>query len=211
MKGSYSESSRGEFSPLILGINGSPRGEYSSTFFLLEKVLEASRKLGAQTKVIHLSKVRLEHCIGRYSEERSSCNVENCITSNDQFKWILNQMLWADGIVFASPVQWFSMSALMKVLIERLTSAENVEKYFDGKVAGFVAVGEEDGAMMTISQMFSALNFMGFMIPPYAFVYSTGFYGRIHEDEEAIRDAVRLGRNMVKLLRMKEETNWWNA
>ncbi len=194
----------------ILGINGSPRGESSRTYFLLDRVLESARQEGAETQVIHLSKVKLDYCIGRYSEDRLSCNVENCITSNDQFRWILTQILWADGVVFASPVQWFSMSAMMKTLIERLTSAENIERLLDGKVAGFVAVAEEDGATQTILQMVGALNFMGFMIPPYAFVYSTGYYGRIQEDAEAIEDAVRLGKSMVRMIEMRDENyNWW--
>jgi multimeric flavodoxin WrbA len=99
----------------------------------------------------------------------------------------------------------------MKTLIDRLTSAENKEKLFDGKVAGFIAVAEEDGAVNAILQMVSAFNFMGFLIPPYAFVYSTGFYDDISKDIEAIEDAKRLGRNIILAIKsIKEVKNWWS-
>jgi multimeric flavodoxin WrbA len=194
----------------ILGINGSPRGEKSRAFFLLEKSLEVCRNLGAEIDIIHLSKVHIEHCSGNYSENRELCNVENCIKTKDSFKYVLNKMLLADGIIFSTSVQWFGVSSLMKTLIDRLTSAENKEKLFDGKVTGFIAVAEEDGAMNAILQMVSAFNFMGFLIPPYAFVYSTGFYDDISKDIEAIEDAKRLGRNIILAIKaIQNIQNWW--
>ncbi|MEO0144456.1 MAG: NAD(P)H-dependent oxidoreductase [candidate division WOR-3 bacterium] len=194
----------------VLGINGSPRGEKSRAFFLLEKSLEVCRNLGAEIDIIHLSKVYIEHCSGNYSENRELCNVENCIKTKDSFKYVLNKMLLADGIIFSTSVQWFGVSSLMKTLIDRLTSAENKEKLFDGKVAGFIAVAEEDGAMNAILQMVSAFNFMGFLIPPYAFVYSTGFYDDISKDIEAIEDAKRLGRNIILAIKaIQNIQNWW--
>ena len=194
----------------ILGINGSPRGKKSRGYFLLEKALEVCRNLSAETEIIHLSNLYIEHCSGNYSENRDLCSVDNCIKTNDNFKLILNKMLMGDGIIFSTSVQWFSVSSLMKTLIDRLTSAENKEKLFDGKVAGFIAVAEEDGAINAILQMVSAFNFMGFLIPPYAFVYSTGFYDDISKDIEAIEDAKRLGKNIILAVKsIKEVKNWW--
>lgn len=196
----------------ILAINGSPRGKKSRTYFLIEKALEVCYKLGAEVETIHLSNYYIEHCTGKYSEDRESCNLESCIKTQDSFKLIVNKMLLSDGIIFASPVHWFSVSSLMKTLIDRLTSLENREKYFDGKVAGFVAVAEEDGAINTIVHMVSVFNFMGFLIPPYAFVYSTGYYDDISKDVEAIEDARRLGRNLVRLIKIlkQNEQSWWD-
>ncbi|MCS7245607.1 MAG: flavodoxin family protein [candidate division WOR-3 bacterium] len=195
----------------ILAINGSPRGRKSRTYFLIEKALEICYKLGAEVETIHLSDYYIEHCVANYSKDRESCNLENCIKTRDSFKLIINKMLYSDGIIFGSSVHWFSVSSIMKTLIDRLTSLENKEKYFDGKVAGFVAVAEEDGAVSAIVQMVSVFNFMGFIIPPYAFVYSTGYYEDISKDIEAIEDAKRLGRNMVKLIKLlkQSEQSWW--
>ncbi len=195
----------------ILGINGSPRANKSRTYFLMERALEVCRNSGAEVEVIHLSNFYVAHCSGSYSEDKDSCNVENCIKTNDNFRLILNKMLFADGIIFGTSVHWFGVSSLMKTLIDRLTCVENKEKLFDGKVAGFVAVAEEEGAMGAILQMVSAFNFMGFLIPPYAFVYSTGFYNDISKDIEAIEDAIRMGRNIVLAIKMiKNVSNWWD-
>ncbi|MEO0202257.1 MAG: NAD(P)H-dependent oxidoreductase [candidate division WOR-3 bacterium] len=194
----------------VLAINGSPRAEKSRTFFLIQKALEVCKNMGAEIDVIHLSKVYIEHCSGSYSEDRESCNLENCLKTRDSFKYVLNKMLISDGIIFGTSVHWFSVSSLMKTLIDRLTSVENIEKLFDGKVAGFVAVAEEEGTMNAILQMVSAFNFMGFLIPPYAFVYSTGFYDNISKDIEAIEDAKRLGRNIIIAIKSIENVeNWW--
>ncbi len=195
----------------ILGINGSPRANKSRTYFLMERALEVCRSLGAEVEVIHLSNFYIAHCGGSYSEDKDSCNIDSCIRINDNFKLILNKMLFADGIIFGTSVHWFGVSSLMKTLMDRLTSAENKEKLFDGKVAGFVAVAEEEGAMSAILQMVSAFNFMGFLIPPYAFVYSTGFYHDISKDIEAIEDARRMGRNIMLASKMiKNVNNWWD-
>jgi multimeric flavodoxin WrbA len=46
-----------------------------------------------------------------------------------------DSMRTADGFVFATPVHWFNMSALMKCFIDWLTSLEDTCE-LEGKVAG---------------------------------------------------------------------------
>jgi len=50
----------------VLAINGSPRGEKSSTIHILNPLLEGMRKAGAETEVVHLCKLKIQHCLGCY-------------------------------------------------------------------------------------------------------------------------------------------------
>jgi NAD(P)H-dependent FMN reductase len=96
----------------------------------------------------------------------------------DGIQRAINAILKADTVVFASPIYWFSITALMKELIERLPEAPDYP--CQGKTAYFVAVYEEDGAQQAINQMMAPLNHMGFKIPPYAC-----FFYNVHMAEKS--------------------------
>jgi multimeric flavodoxin WrbA len=195
----------------IVGINASPRKE-GKTRFLLEVALKAATKEGAVTEIIDLYDIPLRPCLGCYSEDRELCGPKKCTEGEleDGMKGIQEKLLAVDGIIFATPVYWFNVSGVMKNLIDRLASLENVGKLLDGKVAGFVATAEEDGAINAIMHLMAVASDMGLLIPPYSLVNSTGVT-KIEDDHEAIRDAKRLGKNMVRLIRLleKRDFTWW--
>ena len=76
------------------------------------------------------------------------------------------EVLSADLVLFATPVRWFNISALMKELIEALPEADSYE--CEGKVAFLMAVCEDDGGQQALNQMMGPLSHMGFSFPPYA-------------------------------------------
>lgn len=51
----------------------------------------------------------------------SHYNYDHSLTSNDDFQLIVDKMLQAKTITFATPVYWYSMSGLMKVFLDRFT------------------------------------------------------------------------------------------
>ncbi len=199
----------------VLGINGSARRNGWTSKFL-KRALLFSKMAGAETKLINLVDYPINYCAGSYSEHPALCNLESCIKGKfgDAFGSLVWNMLEADAIIFASPVYWFSPSALIKTLIERMTSLENQNAFMlKGKVAGIIMVGEEEGAVLAGSQLISALNQMGFVIPPLGLVYVHRSWKRerIHE---ALEDAAMLGVNVVKLAQMLNEWDWidgWKA
>lgn len=195
----------------ILGINASPRKE-GKTRFLLSITLEAAKKEGATTEIVDLYDIPIHPCLGCYSDEQSECEPQKCTEGEleDGMKGLQQKLLIVDGVIFATPVYWFNVSGVMKNFIDRLASLENVGKLFDGKVAGFIAAAEEDGAINAIMHLMAVASDMGFLIPPYSLVNSTGVTN-IEEDLEAIRDARRLGRNMVRLINLQSDRNftWW--
>ncbi len=53
---------------------------------------------------------------------------EGIYPSNDEFNKVAEEMLQHEIIVFATPVYWYSMSALMKNLFDRLTDLVRIRK-----------------------------------------------------------------------------------
>ncbi len=194
----------------FIGLNGSARKD-GKTARLLEVVMRAIQSSGGEVKIYHLIEHPIRFCMGCYSEDPPSCNPQHCVQGvlADAMKGFHQELLFSDGVVFATPVYWFGMSALMKAFLERLTSLENTGKMLAGRVAGFVAVGEEEGAMMAISHMMAITSDMGFLFPPMPFTYYVG-RGDISDDPESIEYAERLGRNLVKLASIlnRENPSW---
>lgn len=106
------------------------------------------------------------HKDGRLAEMLSQLEVP-LVHLSDGIEAAYQLLLKFDPVVFATPVRWFNMSALMKEFLDRIPeSEENFPCY--GKTAYFFATCEEDGAQQAISLMMSAVNHMGFKIPQHA-------------------------------------------
>ena len=188
----------------VLGINGSPREE-STTEHLLKLALDASQSAGATVEELKLQKHPLPTCEGCVSYY-GTCNLEECIRHGDEnTAYVLKKLIEADVLIFATPVYWFGPSGLIKNLIDRMTSLEHKQKLLDGRVGGIICSYEEEGASMTISQLFLALSDMGLLFPPYAYTYNRGK----EVDDLTKKYAVQLGINAVELFRKLNGTKWW--
>ena len=88
----------------ILAIVGSPRlkGNINN---LIDRTLEAAAELGAQVKKIDLSKYKVNPCIGH-----ADCSSFTSCTQEDDASWILDEFLYADGVILATPVYWYNAS-----------------------------------------------------------------------------------------------------
>jgi len=192
----------------VLGVNGSARTDGWTAAYLRHSLEFASRS-GAEISLVHLSMLNLHFCTGSYSENPNLCNLENCTGDRlgDAFTSLVWKMLEADAILFATPVYWYSPSSLLKVLVERMTSLENLGAFMlRGKVGGVLVVGEEEGASQVASNLMLTLSQMGFLFPPVGAAYLI----RRWDDErksEAYDDAAALGANVVRLAGMLD-TSW---
>ncbi len=112
----------------VLGVNASARTD-GFTAELLGEVLEAARRRGAATERLDLVRYPFPFCVGNYSQDLTSCGPDTCVQGPwDGFGKIADKLVQADAVVFATPVYWFSVSARMKALLERMTSMENQER-----------------------------------------------------------------------------------
>ncbi|RLG77287.1 MAG: flavodoxin family protein [Thermoprotei archaeon] len=184
----------------ILGIDGSPR-PYGNTRKALLLALEGAKREGADVEVLELYKLRVEPCLGCVSDDIKACRYPCPI--DDDMKHVYEKVLKSDGIIVATPIYWYNVSGPVKNFIDRLTVFENMifidgRSWVEGKVAGFIAVGNDTGAIAVIQNLMSVFNSMGFAIPPWSLAYYT-LQGDILEDEKAVLDSVNVGRAVALL------------
>lgn len=77
---------------------------------------------------------------------------------------ILEKLKTADGIILASPVHWFTMSAAMKNLLDWCVLLEEGWP-LNGKPVGFGACGDTDGGQDTVSAMAQVMAHLRCAIP----------------------------------------------
>ncbi len=97
----------------VLGISSSPRANGNSDQ-LLDKALEAARSNNAETDCIHLARLRIAPCV-----ECNHCyKTGNCFRTDD-YQPTLQKIIFADCIIFATPVFFMTVTAQAKLLIDR--------------------------------------------------------------------------------------------
>ncbi|MCX7710602.1 MAG: flavodoxin family protein [Clostridia bacterium] len=101
----------------ILAINSSFRGNKGYTKYLIDKLFDGAKEAGADCELINLSELNIKQCI-----DCQVCQTEThflqCIHKDDA-AMVYDKMRAADLIVFATPVYVFSMSSLLRILMER--------------------------------------------------------------------------------------------
>lgn len=195
--------------PRVLGINGSARS-YGNTARLLRVALYAAEEEGADTKLLHLYQYRINPCQACYSDHYLECHYpKKCplYEGIDDYHKLAELILAADALIIATPVYWFNVSGILKNLIDRMTSLENMiyhvgRSLLDGKVAGFIAAGEEAGAAQALSWLTLTFNMMGLHIPAWGTAYYHGKDDAL-ANRQAVSDAYNVGRNVVRLLRIQ--------
>jgi len=101
----------------ILGLQGSPR-KNGNTNFLLSAFIDETKKYGAQTKIVQVSKKKILPCIGCGSCEKTGI----CVIKDEMGSEIIPLFRKADVIVLASPIFFYSTTAQMKIIIDRSQS-----------------------------------------------------------------------------------------
>ena len=194
----------------ILGINASPR-KYGNTYKLLMVAVKMAEKLGAKVKVIHIYDYRIEPCIGCVSDDEYACKPPCPL--NDDMNKLLDEVMSARGLIIATPVYWYSIPGQLKNFIDRLTALENMivikgRSLLEGKIAAFIAVGNDHGAIMTIAHLMITLNSMGVIIPPWALAYYSK-KGDALQDKNAVLDSANIGKIMVKIMNLTAKDIEW--
>ncbi|MEO3993560.1 MAG: flavodoxin family protein, partial [Desulfurococcaceae archaeon TW002] len=181
---------------------------------LLEVALETASIYGAETKLIHIYDYDIKPCEGCLSDEQLACRPP-CINNDDSWT-LMKEILKSDALIIATPVFWYGPPGHLKNLIDKLTIFENMifidgKSWVEGKVAGFIAVSAEAGAMMTIAYLMSVFNSFGYLIPPWALAYYQGV-DDVLKSREAVMDSANIGKIVVevtKLLKNNSPRKWY--
>jgi multimeric flavodoxin WrbA len=168
----------------ILLISSSPRKEKSQTFFLAKEVLKEFSGV-VKTEVIHLCDFKIEFC--RHCE---SCHrkIMRC-PINDDVGMILEKMLGAEGIIFASPNYINQITASMKTLWDRAAHFIHCRRLLGKYVVGVVSSGSgQDKAVLDYIQFYA--NTCGAL-------YAGGVSSRAPINKEKREEAFDLGSKLM--------------
>ncbi len=104
---------------MVIAIVGSYR-KSGVTDRVVDEILSAGRKQGAQTKKIFLTDKHIDFCKNcRSCTQLKDLKKGKCVIS-DEMDSILDEIKQADALVIASPVNFGTMTAVMKKFYERL-------------------------------------------------------------------------------------------
>ncbi len=88
----------------------------------VDAVLEKARQRGAETKKYYLTDVPIQFCTNcRICTKDDPAKVRGSCVINDDMEKLLTEIDAADGIILASPINDWTVTAIMKRFLERLT------------------------------------------------------------------------------------------
>jgi multimeric flavodoxin WrbA len=99
---------------LVLGFQGSPRKK-GNTSFLLKNFMQAVEKLGAQTRIIEVTRKNIIPC-----KEYVVCEKKGYCPIDDDVKTEIYPLIrQAEVVVLATPIFFFNMTAQLKAVVDR--------------------------------------------------------------------------------------------
>jgi len=125
----------------ILILNGSPR-IIGNTAALSDQLAAGARESGAEAEIIYLHGLDIQAC-----DACDACQTggKGCVIGDDM-QDIYPKLLAADAIVIATPVYWYSMTAQMKLCLDRWYALESGNGFdLEGKRLSLLMVyGDKD-------------------------------------------------------------------
>jgi multimeric flavodoxin WrbA/putative sterol carrier protein len=98
----------------IVAVNGSPHAGIGNTALMLEMLRQPLAEQGCRLEVIMLCEHEIEYCTGcALCMEKGRCWIP------DDHHGIVERLLGADGVILASPVYFYHVTAQMKAFLDR--------------------------------------------------------------------------------------------
>jgi multimeric flavodoxin WrbA len=152
----------------ILAIYGSPRRR-GNTSTLLARAVAGAKSAGAEVEEIVLRDLKMSPCLEIYG-----CKKDGRCVIQDDFQQVYDLLLACDGLMLASPIFFYTVSAHTKILMDRCQSLW-VKKYLlekqtfteprvHRKKGLFISVGATsgkklfDGTLLTVRYFLDALD-----------------------------------------------------
>ncbi len=103
----------------ILVFKGSPR-ENGNSSTLADRAAEGARAAGADVEIFSLHKMDIRPC-----DACDSCQETGVCVLKDDMQLLYPKLSQAGGIIIASPIYWFTMTAQTKLFIDRWYALES--------------------------------------------------------------------------------------
>lgn len=126
----------------VLVLMGSPRKKGNSAV-LADRIAKGAKAAGAKVETVYLHGLDIKACTGCYKCQKPGAR--GCIIRDDM-QAVYKSMQEADAWVIASPVYWFTMSAQIKLWMDRSLGFTTYAKdAFSGKrIAIAMSYGGDD-------------------------------------------------------------------
>jgi len=190
----------------IVAIYGSPRRR-GNTATLLKHAVQGAVDAGAQVDEIILRDLKISPCLEIYA-----CKKEGRCAIKDDFQQVVDQILSAKGLILASPIFFYTVSAHTKILMDRCQSLW-VKKYWIDKVPFgqwepkrkglFISVGATkgkklfDGTLLTVKYFFDVLDAELYRSLLYR---GMDFEGDVLKYPEYLEEAYQAGSDLAKTI-----------
>lgn len=177
----------------IVVLNGSPRVK-GCTAALVEEIVKGAGEQGAEVKLFNVNNMTIKGCQSCYA-----CRPEGRCSLQDDMQELYGEIAEAQGIVFATPVYMWQMTAQLKLVLDRLypfLRNDHTSRLTPGKRVLLAATqARPDQAMFHqyfeyISRLFS---FLGFGASEILIAGGTRKPEDVLEQAEIIAEARRLG------------------
>lgn len=180
----------------FIGILGSAR-EGGNTEVMLDAALEEAQKNGVSVEKIPLRDKSVAPCDGCGGCTRTG----RCIIDDDAQE-IYQKMLASDGIIWATPVYFWSMSGQTKTLMDRTYALLFPKLQLAGKVGGLIVVAAGRGCMNTANAFHMYFNYNHMFFTEFASGYARE-KGAIKNNAMAINTSKEMVQQMISIVKVK--------
>ena len=193
--------------PKIIAIYGSPRRR-GNTARLLQRAVEGARDAGADVEEIVLRDLKMSPCLEIYGcKNAGECRLK------DDFQTARDQILASQGLMLASPVFFYTVSAHTKILMDRFQSLWVKKYWIDGanqrqsasqRKALFISAGATrgkklfDGILLSLRYFFDVIDMQLWKALLYR---GLDFEGDVLKFPEYLDEAYAAGKEFAKVVR----------
>ena len=193
--------------PKIIAIYGSPRRR-GNTARLLQRAVEGARDAGADVEEIVLRDLKMSPCLEIYGcKNAGECRLK------DDFQTARDQILGSQGLMLASPVFFYTVSAHTKILMDRFQSLWVKRYWIDGanqrqsasqRKALFISAGATrgkklfDGILLSLRYFFDVIDMQLWKALLYR---GLDFEGDVLKFPEYLDEAYAAGKEFAKVVR----------
>jgi len=185
----------------ILVISGSPKKD-GNTALLVSWFSEGARENGAIVEIIPAANLKIK-VIGCNSCRACQKSKDYKCVVNDEASPVISKMSDADVIVMATPLYFFSASAQLKIIFDRMfalykwdNQVNTMQTILKGKTFALIASAFEEAGMEALEKPFrltaeySAMKFESLLIP------NAGESGDIKDKSESRAKAIEFGKKL---------------
>jgi multimeric flavodoxin WrbA len=182
----------------ILGLSCSPRKQ-GNTVIMLDEALKGAGHEGSEVELYSVSGRDIKPCDGCYS-----CISKGVCHIKDDMQTLYDKLVEADGIIFSTPIYFYSMTAQGKAIMDRSIALNQPERTLTNKVGGIIVIAGSIGLIDAIKDFYFYIAHRQMLPANFVGAYAMD-KGDIKNREQGMKAAWDLGRQMVQLVSMNFE------